>query len=95
MVFCFSWHAIRTLNFSVIIPNTVIDRFAILLEAWDFENVVTAHTGCCFVHAKQLAKELLLRTEPKLAELARRNANGEPVALTPGWSKNPDEICCG
>jgi dehydrogenase/reductase SDR family protein 12 len=76
-------------------PEQFRQWFAALLERWDFENIVTAHTGCCFVHAKQLARELLARTEPELVQLALRNANGDPSEATPGWSEDPKECECG
>ena len=45
-----------------------------MLDDWDFEHLVAAHTSGCYGVAKKNMQELLAKNKPMLEKLAKRNA---------------------
>jgi hypothetical protein len=72
-----------------------------MLNDWDFEHLVSAHTGPCYSVAKTSLEELLTKTEPLLQTLSERNAeeakNGCASQADPEKQEmsDPDKCECG
>eukprot|EP01049_Picozoa_sp_SAG25_P006071 SAG25_NODE_438_length_8018_cov_7.819800_10_plen_133_part_00 len=80
-------------------PLEFMAWFQKLLREWDFEHLISAHTGGCYTIGKIKAAELLAASTPLLKQLSTQNA-GESVELVckptqEGWSTDPTECECG
>lgn len=76
-----------------------------LLAEWDFENICTAHNGCCYGHAKEVLQEALENADESLKKLSVENAKTKPKTEAQtaavekwekcGWKPDTEQIECG
>mmetsp|Transcript_144827 Transcript_144827/g.204947 ORF Transcript_144827/g.204947 Transcript_144827/m.204947 type:complete len:313 (+) Transcript_144827:44-982(+) len=65
-------------------PLQFMSWFEKLLADWDFEHLISAHTGPCYTVGKEKAKAMFEEAKPILKELSEKNAQE---------ASNPKQAC--